>query len=251
MPVIRKFKLVLEYDGSEFSGWQTQSPNFRTIQSHLEDNLQKIFKSKIHAHASGRTDSGVHAEGQVVHFKVETDIKPELIHKALNAFLDKDLSVVDVSEAPLSFHAQNSVKAKTYCYTILNRPNPSALWRKRAYYYPHPLDIRRMRKAAGFIKGTHDFKSFQSASEGAKRLRTTVRTVSRLSIAKQGDLIHITITADGFLYRMVRNIVGALIAVGSKKIEPKDLLHLLEAKERIAAPKTAPSWGLCLMSVRY
>jgi len=251
MPVMRKFKLVLEYDGSGFSGWQTQAPGFRTIQNHLEEKLQRIFKKKINCQASGRTDSGVHALAQVVHFKAETEIKPELIHKALNSFLDKDLAVVEVVEVPLSFHAQKSVKAKTYRYTILNRPYPSALWRNRAYFYPHALNITAMRKAAGFLKGTHDFKSFQSASESSRRLSTTVRTVSILQITKEGELIHITITADGFLYKMVRNIVGALIAVGSGKIIHKDVLKLLEAKKRVLAPQTAPSWGLCLMSVRY
>jgi tRNA pseudouridine38-40 synthase len=249
-PQVRNFKLVLEYDGTCFSGWQTQAEGLRTIQSHLEEKLEKIFKKKIHCQASGRTDSGVHAMGQVAHFKVDTNLKPSLIHKALNSFLDRDLSVVRVSEAPLDFHAQKNVKSKTYRYTILNRPYPSALWRDRVYFYPYQLNLSAMRKAANDLKGTHDFKSFQSAAQRS-RIKNTVRTIKSLRIVKEANLIHILISSDGFLYKMVRNIVGALIAVGSGRIAPSSVLKFLKSKERILAPKTAPSYGLCLMSVRY
>jgi len=236
---MRKFKLILEYDGAAFCGWQTQAEGLRTTQNHLEEKLERIFKNKVHCHASGRTDSGVHALGQVAHFKVDTAMKPVVIHRALNNFLDRDLSVLKVQEVPLDFHAQMSVKNKTYRYTILNRAAPSALWRDRAYFYPHSLNLSAMRKVASHLKGTHDFKSFQSASQASRR-KNTVRTIQRLTIIKEGDLIHISITADGFLYKMVRNIVGALIAVGSGK-----------ATGRKLTPKTAPSHGLCLVSVRY
>lgn len=231
---MRNFKLILEYDGTSFSGWQTQSEGLRTIQNHLEKNLEKIFKKKVHCQASGRTDQGVHALGQVVHFKAETDMKPSLIHKALNSFLDRDLSVVKIQEVPLDFHAQKNVKSKTYRYTILNRSYPSALWRDRAYFYPHKLNLPAMRKAAGPLKGTHDFKPFQSAAQRS-RIKNTIRTIKNLDIAKEGDLVHISITADGFLYKMVRNITGALISAGN-------------GHQR---PRTAPSHGLCLISVRY
>jgi tRNA pseudouridine38-40 synthase len=247
---LRNFKLTLEYDGTGFSGWQTQAEGLRTIQNHLEEKLERIFKKRIHCQASGRTDSGVHAVGQVVHFKVDTDIKASLIHKALNSFLDRDLSVVKVSEVPLGFHAQRDVKSKTYRYTILNRPYPSALWRDRAYFYPNSLSLSLMRRAANVLKGTHNFKSFQSASQRS-RIKNTVRTINSLSIVKDFDLIHITITSDGFLYKMVRNITGALIAVGSGRLSPEHVLKLLESRERVSAPRTAPSYGLCLMSVRY
>ena len=231
---MRKFKLTLEYDGTAFSGWQTQFQGLRTVQSHLEEKLERIFKKKIHCQASGRTDRGVHAVGQVAHFKADTSIKTSLIHRALNSFLDRDLSVVKIQEVPLDFHAQKDVKSKTYRYTILNRNYPSALWRDRAYFYPYPLDLAAMRKAAKGIKGTRDFKPYQSASERS-RIKNTVRTVNKLDIVKECDLVHITITADGFLYKMVRNITGALIAAGNGR----------------GRPRTAPSHGLCLMSVRY
>jgi len=231
---MRNFKLILEYDGTNFSGWQTQAVGLRTVQNHLEENLEKIFKIKVHCQASGRTDSGVHAVGQVEHFKVDTKIKASLIHRALNSFLDRDLSVIKVTEVPLDFHAQKDVKTKTYRYTILNRSYPSALWRDRAYFYPDQLNLSAMRQAARQIKGTHDFKPFQSAAQRS-RIKNTVRTIKNLSIIKEGDLIHITITSDGFLYKMVRNITGALIAAASGR----------------SNSRTAPSHGLCLISVRY
>lgn len=189
---------------------------------------------KVHCQASGRTDSGVHALGQTAHFKTETGIEASLIHKALNSFLDRDLSVVKIQEVPLDFHAQRDVSAKTYRYTILNRSYPSALWRDRAYFYPYKLDLAAMRKAAKPLIGTHDFKAYQSASQRSK-IKNTVRTIKELKVTKEGDLVHITITADGFLYKMVRNITGALISAGNGRHRPK----------------TAPSHGLCLISVRY
>ena len=247
---MRKFKLTLEYDGTAFCGWQTQAPGLRTIQNHLEEKVERIFKRKVHCHASGRTDSGVHALAQVAHFEAATALTPQTIHKALNSFLDRDLSIVKVQEVPLEFDAQYNARAKTYCYTVLNRPYPSALWRDRAWFYPHKLDLSAMRKAASVLKGKHDFKAFQSACERSKT-KTTIRTVKELNIVREGDLIRITITADGFLYKMVRNIVGALVAVGGGQIPKDSMPNLLEGKDRKLAPGTAPSHGLCLVSVRY
>jgi tRNA pseudouridine38-40 synthase len=247
---MRNFKLILEYDGTDFSGWQTQAEGLRTIQNHLEENLERIFKKKIHCQASGRTDRGVHALGQVAHFKVDTAMEVALIHKALNSFLDKDLSVVNVQEVPLDFHAQKDVKNKTYRYTILNRAYPSALWRNRAFFYPYPLNLPDMRRAAKELKGKHDFKSFQSAAERS-RIKNTVRTIKDLTIVKEEDLVHIVVTSDGFLYKMVRNIAGALIAIGSGRM-PSDSMRLwLKSQERKLIPRTAPSQGLCLVSVHY
>ncbi len=247
---MRNFKLTLEYVGTQFCGWQTQANGFRTIQNHIEEKLERIFKQKIHCHASGRTDSGVHATAQVAHFKVATTMDTALILKALNSFLDKDVAVVDLKEVPLNFHAQKSVKDKTYQYTILNRLNPSPMWHDRAYFYPNPLNISKMRSAAGVFKGKHDFKSFQSASDRSK-IVNTIRTISHLSVIKEGDLIKISITSDGFLYKMVRNIVGALIEVGGGTLTKAKIKEILKAKNRLVETKTAPSHGLCLIKVRY
>lgn len=246
---MRYFKLTLEYDGANFSGWQFQ-PGQRTVQGHLQEKLERIFKTKTNCIASGRTDSGVHALGQVVHFKGETSMKVSQIQRALNAFLDKDVVVLKVQEVDKDFHAQYSVKNKTYRYTILNRKYPSALSYKRASFYPHELTISLMKKAAKLIKGKHDFKCFQAASEASKR-KNTVRTISALNIVKEGDLIHISITSNGFLYKMVRNIVGTLLAVGSKQIPVSLVSKLLKSKNRKLSPPTAPPDGLYLVAVRY
>jgi len=245
----RNFKLTLEYEGTHFCGWQFQ-PGFRTVQGHLEEKLRRIFKEKINCHASGRTDSGVHALAQAAHFKVHTELTPAIIHKALNDFLDRDLSVLKVEEMTPDFHSQHHVKNKTYRYTILNRAVPSALWRDRAYFYPHPLNVALMQKAARSLKGKQDFKAFQGASRQA-RDSSTVKTVSAIGVARDGDFIHITITADGFLHKMVRNIVGVLLTIGRGEIAADSIPKLLKGKERKLLPRTAPGHGLCLMAVRY
>ena len=248
-PSYRNFKLTLEYDGTHFCGWQFQ-PAFRTVQGHLEEKLARIFKKKVHCHASGRTDSGVHALAQIAHFKVYTAIKPSLIHKALNDFLDRDLAVLKVEEVPINFHSQYHVKNKTYRYTILNRVSPSALWRDRAYFYPQKLNVSWMQKAARDLKGRRDFKAFQGAS-GKTKETSTVKTIQAISVKKENDFIHITITADGFLHKMVRNIVGVLLNVGRGTIPPDGIAKLLKGKDRKLLPKTVPGHGLCLMKVRY
>ena len=247
---MRNFKLILEYEGTAFCGWQTQKPGLRTVQSHLEEKLAFIFNTKVHCHASGRTDSGVHAKAQVAHVKVKTHLEPVIIHKALNSFLDKDVSIVSVEEVSLSFHAQTSAVSKTYQYTILNRTAPSALWRNRVYVFPEKLNVTKMKKVARHFVGKHDFKSFQaSASDG--HLKSTIRTVSDLTIIKKDEFIYITISANGFLHKMVRNIVGSLLEAGVGRLDEKAIPALLKAKNRTLAPKTAPSCGLCLMSVSY
>lgn len=248
-PTYRNFKLILEYDGTHFAGWQFQ-PGQRTVQGHLEEKLAHIFKRKVNCHASGRTDSGVHALAQVAHFKAHTAMDPVIIHKALNSFLDGDVSVSKVEGVDYDFHSQYDVKDKTYRYTILNREAPSALWRNRAYFYPQKLNVTRMRKAAAALKGRRDFKAFQGASLKAKDC-PTIKNVSALTVAKEGDLIHITITSDGFLHKMVRNIVGALLVVGNGTFPPETMTGFLKGRERKLLPKTAPGHGLCLMKVRY
>jgi tRNA pseudouridine38-40 synthase len=248
-PSYRNFKLTLEYEGTHFCGWQFQ-PGLRTVQGHLEEKLERIFKRKVIAHASGRTDSGVHALAQVAHFKTHTAIEPAIIYKALNGFLDRDVSVIRVEEVHHDFHSQYHVKNKTYRYTILNRESPSALWRDRAYFYPEKLNVTAMRRAAARLKGRHDFKAFESAS-GKLKPSPTVKNVSALTIVREGDLIHITITSDGFLHKMVRNIVGALLAVGCGTLAPDSIPQILKGKDRKLLPRTAPGHGLCLMAVRY
>ena len=247
---IRNFKLILEYDGVDFKGWQIQKNGERTVQGELERACSIIFKHDVKVIASGRTDSGVHAQGQVVHFKADTRMKPVEIQKALNSRLPADIAIIEAQEVPADFHAQYSVKEKTYCYTILNRPYRSAFLRQYAHFYPYPLNVGLMRKAAKFLVGKHDFRSFQ-AHDPLRADRDTVRTIKRLRVIKAGELVHIEVTANGFLYKMVRNIVGTLISVGGTHIPATQVLKILKAKDRGKACDTAPAQGLTLISVKY
>ncbi len=244
------FKITFEYDGAEFCGWQTQAQGERTVQGDMEAVLLKVFKKPIKVIASGRTDSGVHAQGQVISFKADTRMKPLEIQRALNSLLPADIAVHEVRQVKSDFHAQYSVKEKTYRYTVLNRKYRSVFLRDRVYFYPYPLNISNMRKAAKYLIGRHDFKSFQ-AYDPRRAQRRTVRTIKKIVIKKEGALIHIDVTADGFLYKMVRNIAGTLLATGSGQLPLGDMPKILKAKNRKSAWDTAPAEGLCLMAVKY
>ena len=247
---MRSFKITFEYDGSGFCGWQAQGQGERTVQGELLAVLLKVFKHTIKVIASGRTDSKVHARAQVVSFKAETRMKPLEIQRALNSLLPLDISVHEVKEVTDDFHAQYSVKEKTYRYTILNRKFRSVFLRDRVYFYPYPLNISRMRKAAKYLIGRHDFKSFQ-AYDPLRAERQTVRTMKKIVIKIDEDLIYIDVTADGFLYKMVRNIAGALLSIGSGQCPVEEMPKILKAKNRKAAKETAPPEGLCLINVKY
>ena len=245
---MRKIKLLLEYEGTRYSGWQLQ-PKQVSIQGILEDKLHKITKKKTRVIGSGRTDSGVHAEGQVAHFQTNSTMKSREILKALNSLLPPDIVVKKVEEAQLDFHAQFSASRKTYRYTILNRDYPSALQSRVAHYIAIPtLNVTAMRKAARYLVGRKDFKSFQAAGCTAK---TTVREIHRLSIAKKDDFIRITVEGSGFLKYMVRIIVGTLIEIGWGKWPPERMRTIQRSKNRLLAGPTAPSRGLCLVKVVY
>ena len=247
---MRNFKITFEYDGAQFCGWQAQGQGERTVQGELETVLLKIFKTPVKSIASGRTDSGVHAKGQVASFKADTRMKPLEILRALNSSLPKDIVVLETREVKDSFHAQYSVKAKTYRYTILNRKTRSVFLRDRVYFYPHSLNVVTMRKAAKYLIGRHDFKSFQ-AYDPLRAERQTVRTIKKILIKKDDDLVYIDVTADGFLYKMVRNITGTLLAIGAGQLPLGEMPKILKAKNRKLAGNTAPAEGLCLMGVKY
>jgi tRNA pseudouridine38-40 synthase len=247
---MRNFKITFEYDGALFCGWQAQGQGERTVQGELEAVLLNIFKKPIKVIASGRTDSGVHARGQVVSFKAHTRMNVEEIQKALNRLLPPDIAVIEACKVKDDFHAQYSVKEKTYRYTILNRSYRSVFLKDHAFFYHYPLNITLMRKAAKLLVGRHDFKSFQ-AHDPLRADRQTVRTIKKLVIKKDEDLIYIDITADGFLYKMVRNITGTLLSIGLGKLAVNDMSKILKAKNRSIAPETAPAHGLCLMAVKY
>lgn len=247
---MRNIKLVLEYNGSAFFGFQKQ-PGKPTIQEALEKALASFFdrKMKITA-ASGRTDTGVHAEGQVVNFR--TSIGRELwqIQKGLNALLPPSVVVKEIKEVSKDFHARYSVCSKVYEYRIWNHPCRSPLIAGRAFHVPQCLDLAAMRKAARTFLGKHDFRSFTSVP-AIKKGSSCVRRVMRFQIKKQGHLILMYMEADGFLYHMIRNIAGTLLEVGRGKRKPGEIAAILKAKDRRLAGMTAPAEGLTLLSVQY
>ncbi len=259
---MRNIKLTIEYDGTGFNGWQTQtarstqatSRSQRTIQGEIEKVLKKVFKQNLKLAGSGRTDSGVHALGQVANFKTRSIMPVEKIQSALNANLPEDIAIINVEETSPDFHAQYSVKSKVYRYTVLNRSARCAQQRNFCLVYPYKLNVRSMREEAGSLLGRHDFKSF-TASDPAKRKKgikeNTVRTIKRLTITKKGDFLTFNIEANGFLYKMVRNIVGTLLEAGSGKLAKGSIKQILAKKDRTTAGITAKPKGLALLEVKY
>lgn len=247
---MRNFKITLEYDGTDFNGWQIQHQGERTVQGEVQSVLSKIFKHKVNVIASGRTDAGVHALGQVVSFKAQTKMTPVEIQKAMTSFLPADVVVRDVQEVPSKFHAQHSARSKTYRYTILNSKIPCAKERNFCHFYPYKLDLSRMRREAKALVGKHDFKSFE-ASDPERGNHSSVRTIRSLKISKKDNWIYIDITADGFLYKMVRNIVGVLLDAGSGRLAQGGVRMILKEKDRCKAGQTALPQGLCLLNVVY
>lgn len=249
--MLRNIKLTLEYDGTDFYGWQVQVKSQRTVQAEIEKALKKIFKQHVTLLGSGRTDSGVHALGQVADFHAATKLPIATIQTALNANLPKDIAVVGIEEVGPRFHARFSVKSKTYRYAILNRPARCAMQRRFCLFYPYTLNLRSMRAEAKALVGRHDFRSFQAANPSRDEKATTVRTVRKLEIKKKDDFIYIDIEADGFLYKMVRNIVGTLLRIGSGKLPKGSIRQILKRKDRAAAPAPAKPQGLTLIEVKY
>lgn len=248
----RNIKLTIEYDGTHFYGWQIQILPKRTVQGELEKALARIFKRKIKVTGSGRTDSGVHAVGQVANFKVQTPMPVDVMKKAINAHLPADVAIVGIEEVPLKFHARYSVKSKTYHYTILNRDVRSPRLRHTCLLYPYKLNLPLMRAEARDLIGRKDFKSFQSADPAqTANGRTTIRTIKRVNIKKRGDFIDLEIEADGFLYKMVRNIAGTLLQIASGRLPKGSIQTILSKRNRVFAAKTAKAHGLTLVNVKY
>lgn len=244
---MRNIKLLIEYDGTNYCGWQRQ-PNGITIQEIMENTLFKITSEKTPIIASGRTDSGVHALGQVANFKTASKMNDISFLKAFNSLLPKDIVVKDAVTADDNFHSQHSAKSKIYRYCILNRSYPSAFDYRYSWLIRQPLDVDAMKEAAEVLIGTHDFSSFRSSSCEAK---DPVRTLSRLDIEKTEDKIFLWFEADGFLKQMARNIIGTLIYVGNGKFKPQAMKKILENRNRTSAGPTAPPQGLFLIEVKY
>ncbi len=247
---MRNLKITLEYDGTDYCGWQIQSRYKKkpSIQSILEKTLQKIIREKIKLIGSGRTDAGVHARAQVANFKTKSNVPPEKLQLALNGNLPEDIVITKIEEVSPDFNSCFDAISKVYRYTILSRRYPSAALRNSAYFCSYPLDIKLMRQEARAILGKHDFKAFQAADN---KVRTSVRTIKKLNIKKEGDLIYIDIEAGGFLYNMARNIVGTLIEIGRGRFPKGSLSRILAAKDRRLAGPMVPACGLSLIKVRY
>ena len=249
----RNIKLTIEYDGTDFKGWQVQARGSRTVQGEIEKALKTIFKETVRVIGSGRTDSGVHALDQVAHCQTRSSLPTSDIQRALNANLPEDIAILKVEDVKKDFHAQYSPKSKVYRYTILNRSYRCAHERKFCLHYPHKLNLSRMRQEAKALVGKKDFKSFQ-ASDPRKPLHkrgSTIRHIKQVTIRKKNDFITIDIEADGFLYKMVRNIVGTLLDVGTGKIPKGSIKKILAQKNRMFASTTAKALGLTLYRVNY
>lgn len=245
------FRIVVAYDGTDFAGWQWQ-PNRRTIQGELQETLKRITQEDIKCAASGRTDAGVHALGQVVSFNSQTYLSPAALMKALNAELSEDLLACEVVEAPSGFHAQRDAIRKRYRYVIEDGRLRDLFDRRYVWHVYQRLDVEMMMQAALPLVGTHDFASYETS--GSQRL-TTVRTIHDLLVerrrAELTERIVIEVEADGFLYNMVRNIVGTLVAVGKGKQPVTFAADALAKRDRQAAGMTAPAQGLFLVGVEY
>ena len=244
---MRNIKLIIEYDGKSFDGWQRQ-PNKLNIQGEIEAAIEQITREKIELIGSGRTDAGVHAWGQVANFKTNTDISIEKLPMAINSQLKKSIVVKSAEEVEERFHARYSCTGKKYRYIINNSRGGSAIYRGLEFHMPVKLDFAKMKEAIKYFEGKHNFKGFKAT--GGKN-KTTVRTMRKAEILKENERIIIELTGDGFLYNMVRIIAGTLVDVGLGKIQPDEITSIIDSKDREKAGKTLPPYGLYLVEVYY
>ncbi len=242
-----RIKLVVAYDGTNYCGWQIQ-PNGDTIEEELNKALSHLLGEEIHVIGASRTDAGVHAIGNVCVFDTETDIPPERICLAVNMGLPDDIVVQESCEVPSTWHPRHCDSTKTYEYHILNRPVSLPTRRLDTYFYYGLLDIEQMRAAAQRFVGTHDFASFCASGSEAE---STVRTIYSCDIEKEGDLITVRVSGSGFLYNMVRIMVGTLMLVANGQLTPDDVTRIIEARDRQQAGPTAPAKGLTLMGISF
>ncbi|OGW35793.1 MAG: tRNA pseudouridine(38-40) synthase TruA [Nitrospirae bacterium GWD2_57_9] len=245
----RNIKLTVEYDGTNYHGWQSQAgTGSSTVQDTLEQALQALTNEGNTAIASGRTDAGVHARGQVVNFHTGSSLPVEAWVPALNHLLPGDVRVLAAEEVPRDFHARFSARGKIYQYRILNRRPPSALYRYYAWHVNLPLDMESMTRASAFLLGTHDFSAFRGSGCAAK---SPVRTLRSAKITRSGDFIDVLLEADAFLQYMVRNIVGTLVETGLGRFKPEQVKEMLLSRNRCRSGRTAPPHGLYLVTVFY
>ncbi len=244
---VRNIKLLIEYDGTNYAGWQRQKSEI-TLQEKIESAIGAITGEKVQITGSSRTDAGVHAKGYTGNFYTSSNIAVEKLTGAINSKLPRDIVILHCYEVPFEFHARYNSIGKMYSYTILNRYEAAAVGRNYIYHHKWILDVGVMKEASEYFIGTHDFSAFKNLGSSVK---TSVRTITRLEIIKNEDIIKIYIAADGFLYNMVRIIVGSLVRVGEGKIEPNEIKDIILSKDRSRAGKSVPPGGLCLEEVFY
>jgi tRNA pseudouridine38-40 synthase len=257
---MRNLRLVLSYDGSDFSGWQVQ-PDAPTIQGTLATAIGRITGENVLPQGSGRTDAGVHALAQVANFPLQSSIPAENLAKALNDILPASIRVLQASEAAPEFHARKSARAKTYQYHMLRSAICPPFQARYTWHYPYPLSLARMQSAADLVAGEHDFTSFAAVDPEVTattepptapvEARSNVRTVHSSRWEEQGEEWVYTVRGNGFLHHMVRNLVGTFVLVGKGTLQPEDVTRILQARDRSEAGATAPARGLYLVTVEY
>ncbi len=245
---MRNIKFKVSYEGTRYQGWQKQDSMENTLQGKLETLISRMCNEKIAVQGSGRTDAGVHARGQIVNFHTNSTMPIEDMMKYMNMYLPEDIVVVDIDEVSERFHSRLNAKAKKYVYRVWNSSVPNVFWRRYVYMVEDTLDIESMRKAAMYFLGEHDFKSFTSNKKGKK---STIRRIDSITIEKEGDMITFTFIGNGFLYHMVRILVGTLLEVGEGKRSADNIPEVMAAKDREKAGMLVPGKGLMLDEVYY
>jgi len=244
---MRNIKLVIEYDGKKFGGWQKQPTKFN-IQGEIEQAIKEITGENVELIGTGRTDAGVHSLGQVANFKTNSNIEIEKIPYAINSKLKKSIIIKSAEEVGEDFHARYSCKAKKYRYIINNSSQGTAIYRDLECHIPQKLDIEKMKQAIKYFEGEHDFKGFRASGTSSKN---SVRTIYKAEVKQDGEKIIIELTGNGFMYNMVRIISGTIVDVGLGKIEPETIPEIINSKDRNKAGKTLPAHGLYLVEVFY
>lgn len=244
----RNIKLLIQYEGTKYQGWQRQTSSENTIQGRLEALLTKMCGEEISLQGSGRTDAGVHARGQVANFHTSCRMPEEDMLRYINRYLPEDIAVIQVCEAAQRFHSRLNAREKCYCYRVVNSLAPDVFLRRYALQIPETLDVAAMERAAEYLLGEHDFKSFTSAKKGKK---STIRRIDSLSIERAGDLLTFTFRGNGFLHHMVRILMGTLLEVGTGKRDADSIPRVLAACSREEAGELAPAKGLTLLEVLY
>ena len=242
------YKLTIQYDGTRYRGWQVQGNTDQTIQGKVEGVLSRLTGQPVELHGSGRTDAGVHALGQVANVKLLRPFDPSELLRELNRYLPADIGVIAVEPAPERFHARLNAHSKTYRYRIWNSDEPNVFERNYLYHLHETLDVPAMRRAAEDLCGTHDYKAFCSLKRTKK---STVRRVDCITIQELGPELLFTFEGNGFLYHMVRILVGTLLEVGRGNLQPEEMGDILVSQDRKRAGETVPACGLCLVDVRY